>query len=415
MSDQSQFADKLSRKGLLIGIIGIFMGILTSFGGVDLPALIIFAFWAIILIGLRGEWGLIAKAFKRGAPAILVTAICFGYFIYTRIGSGLSFNETAKSYIAAILLFPPFIWAFRNKGYDRTIMLRAFVAGFVLALIILCIEALNGYAMYKMANPGIDPKELERNLGRGAFILITLLWPVVGAIDTIDIDRRIKLAIIILTIFISTRFGIDLNFVILALSSFMAFAAYKFPRFIIGSIVSGVAILLGAAPIIYGFAANFAKNNWAGKMPLSYERRADMWLYTIERIKEKPIYGWGLDSAKTFQDTVELGGYKWTAIQTHPHSAPLNIWLEGGVIGVVLFAIALVIGGGFLLSYVSKHEAAAKPLAGGLSACAIAWAVTYGAWQQWLWFLVIFAICYTVFGANRKKVKQQYSNELQEL
>ncbi len=403
---------ELTQKGFLIGIIGILIGLLTSFGGVDLPALTVFSFWAILLIFLRNEWGLIANGFKRGAPAILFLVLCFGYFIYTRISVGQSFNETAKSYVAAILLLPPLIWAFSNKGYDKVIMRRAFIAGFVFALFILCLEALNGYAMYKIANPGIDPKELERNLGRGAFILVALLWPVLNAIDAEQIKLPFKIAIVILTIFTSTRFGIDLNFVILALSSLAAFLAIKFPRTIIGIIVSGSAVLLGAAPFIYGLIANFAKNNWPGTMPLSYERRADMWLYTIERIKEKPIYGWGLDSAKTFQDVVELGGYKWAAIQTHPHSAPLNIWLEGGLIGTLLFAIALIIGGFGLLNFAAKNRAASVALAGGLSACAIAWAFSYGAWQQWLWFLVLFVLCFSIFGCEKRPIKREIEFEI---
>lgn len=401
-----------TQKGWLIGIVGIFLGLLTAFGGVDLPALLIFGIWAIIAISQSREWGVIFSALKRSIIPLLLTIICFGYFTYTRIIVGQEINETIKSFIAALIGIPIFIWAFTGKNYDKTIMRRAAIAGYLLALFLLCFESLSGYAMYKIANPEIDPKELERNLGRGAFILVALFWPILGVMDALKLGTKAKTFTALGTIFIATRFGIDLNIAIILLCSVCASLALFTPRFVLGSIIAIFAFLMGFAPLVYGYAANFAKNNWPGTMPLSYERRADMWLYTIERIKEKPIYGWGLDSAKNFQDVVELGGYKWAAIQTHPHSAPLNIWLEGGAIGAVLFLLATMMGSIFLFSAIAKNKASAAPLSGGLSACLIAWALTYGAWQQWLWFLVLFVLCYSFFGSDpnkllRKKLKDE--------
>ena len=410
MSNQALFATKFSQKGAIVGVTGIFLGLLTAFGGVDLPALLIFAFWAIIVVAKNNAWGEILSGIKRGIIPIVLAIFCAGYFIYTRISIGLSFNETSKSFVAALVLLPFLAWAFTGKNYDKTIIRRAFVAGFTLALVFLCFEAINGYAMYRLANPNIDPKELERNLGRGAFILVALLWPLIQTINSLHLDRRFKIALIIGTVFVSTRFNIDLNFVIIIICSIAAGLAYFAPRLVLGAIISGASIILGLAPLFYGYIANYAKAVWPKPMPLSYERRANMWLYTIEKIKEKPIWGWGLDSAKNFQDIVELGGYKWAAIQTHPHSAPLNIWLEGGVIGVLLFASAIVFAGIGMVFYASRNRNMAQAMAGGIVAVTFAWDFSYGIWQQWLWILLFFVCIYSFYGVQKESKTKNYDD-----
>lgn len=397
MSNQAKFATTFSQRGAIGGAIGIIIGILTLVGGVDLPASMVLCFWAMVIIGKNNQWGEIIGGIKRGIIPIIFAIICMAYFVWTRINLGQDFNSTCQSFVGGALLFPFYAWIFGAKAYDKTILSRAFVGGFVFALVFLAFEAINGYAMYAHANQGQDPKEMERNLGRGAFILVALLWPLIANMRNLGIERLPQTVIIIATIFVATRFGIDLNFVILALSCVAAWLALKFPRLIMGMIVSITTAILALAPWIYAVLANFAKANWpGGTMPLSYERRADMWLYTIDRINEKLLLGHGLDSAKTFLEPVELGGYQWAAIQNHPHSSPLNIWLEGGAIGALLFALPMIFAGVPLIFNAAKNRHATSAMAGGISAVAMAWAFSYGAWQQWLWVLLFLVIGYSL-------------------
>lgn len=408
---------KSTQKGAIAGVTGIGLGLMTLFGGVDIPTLAaITSFWALIIAIFNGGFTDVIKGVLKRPFSTMFFVAALAYLVLTRINQPEIINQTARSLLVGVLLLPFLSWAFMTgNGEDKLIAGRGLVAGFVIAALLLSYEAMSGYHLYHLAVPHQDPQEMERNLGRGAYILIIFLFPVLLTIEAQKLDIKLKIFVIIATLFLSTRFGIDLNIITLFVAGIVYGLALLFPRLVIISVNLVATILVAFAPFIYGPVARFAKSLWTDDtIPLSYGRRADMWLYAIDRIKEKPIWGWGLDAAKTFDQPIKWRGFDWTVIQMHPHSAPLNLWLEGGAVGALLFVIAMNFGGFWLLRSAGKNRQLAATISASLTAIIFGWAVTYGAWQQWLWMCLFFAIIYPYLNVLPKKKPKKTVEELQE-
>jgi O-antigen ligase len=112
-----------------------------------------------------------------------------------------------------------------------------------------------------------------------------------------------------------------------------------------------------------------------------------IWSFTGDRIAERPLLGWGLDSARAIPGgKVEIRpGQSWLPL--HPHDAALQLWLELGAPGAILFALLL----GLLWL---RLGAAAWPrlyaaAAGGSLTAALAIALSgWGIWEEW-WFATL--------------------------
>lgn len=128
---------------------------------------------------------------------------------------------------------------------------------------------------------------------------------------------------------------------------------------------------------------------------VSAGHRLLIWSFAGDRIAERALAGWGLDSSRAIpggQDPIRAGE---TWMPLHPHNAALQLWLELGVPGAVLFAL--------LVAFVWRALAAAPwpPLfaaaaGAGLTTALVGCFATYGIWQEWwlgtLWFLLFMVL-----------------------
>jgi len=107
-----------------------------------------------------------------------------------------------------------------------------------------------------------------------------------------------------------------------------------------------------------------------------------IWSFTGHRIAERPLGGWGLDSARAIPGgKIEIRpGQDWLPL--HPHDAALQFWLELGAPGAALFALFVA------LLWLRLGEAPWPRLyaaaAGGsfFAATAVA-SSAWGIWQEW--------------------------------
>jgi O-antigen ligase len=119
-----------------------------------------------------------------------------------------------------------------------------------------------------------------------------------------------------------------------------------------------------------------------------------IWSFTGERIAERPLLGWGLDSARAIPGGKDVIRPAQNWLPLHPHDAALQLWLELGAPGAVLFA--LFVG----LLWVRLGEAPwprlyAAASGGSLFATSAIASSGWGLWQEW-WLgtlgLALFAI-----------------------
>ncbi len=399
----------------LMSFCAIMFGLLASFSGTDIPVLTaICAIAILIYLVWQKHWhGIINSNLKIILLFIPLVALVTYMVIYANI-NGLGLKSTKQYLIANLFIFPFFIYGVQSRANDTSKNRRAIIAGFGILVVLLSLEAIDHYQMYRMANPNISDKSLEFNLGRAAYIAIIMFWPALLALNNLGKSKKYSVFMVVITGFIATQFGIDLNIIIFISVSIAALLAIKFPKTIL-TIINIIAIsFVILAPPIYSKIATLAKNLLGNDLPMSYGRRADMWIYASEKIKEKPIFGWGLDGARNFQEKVNYAGYEWAAIQMHPHSAPLHIWLEGGLIGAVLVSFILLMG--YFLALRSKRMSGKNAWAyvGLYSTILFGWSLSYSIWEQWLWAVTLMSISF-VYLAGSENNKQTPKEEFMEI
>lgn len=76
-------------------------------------------------------------------------------------------------------------------------------------------------------------------------------------------------------------------------------------------------------------------------LPLSAKHRLFIWQFTLNKTIDKPVLGWGHGASRNFDiqesDIVNYKDHKLNPLPTHPHNNILQILLENGVIGLIIY------------------------------------------------------------------------------
>ena len=118
-------------------------------------------------------------------------------------------------------------------------------------------------------------------------------------------------------------------------------------------------------------------------MGASWAARLDIWAFTVEQTTRHPIFGWGMDASRAFQP-----------FMLHPHSAPLQVWLELGLVGALLFSTVWFL--------IAKRAVVLGPqaLAAAVSYFVIG-ALSFGMWQEWWLGLAAMTAIWTMLADAR--------------
>ena len=152
-----------------------------------------------------------------------------------------------------------------------------------------------------------------------------------------------------------------------------------------------VALVALGLPLAFPIQLDQAQECWLFAHKKSALHRIYIWDFVVGQIADKPLLGWGLDSARRMpggQDTVTLGencpdatpviGQK---LPLHPHNAILQTWLELGAAGIVLGFGGLILTLGAI--YVRRRRVVAAVLVASSVAGTLVALVSYGVWQEW--------------------------------
>jgi O-antigen ligase len=114
----------------------------------------------------------------------------------------------------------------------------------------------------------------------------------------------------------------------------------------------------------------------------SLGHRLYIWAFAGKRSAERPLRGWGLDSSRSIPGGSDRIRWNQTRMPLHPHDAALQVWLELGVPGAVLFAALL---GRLWLGLADCRwpRLYAAAAGGSLTAAIAALSASWGIWQEW--------------------------------
>ena len=120
--------------------------------------------------------------------------------------------------------------------------------------------------------------------------------------------------------------------------------------------------------------------------------RLEIWDYIGRYIEGSPFYGYGIETTRSIEDFDSAYLYDKKATVLHPHNFALQLWIEFGVIGAALGALAT----GYILRAISRMNGiqARMSLSAFIGLLCPA-ATAYGMWQGWFigLFFMITAFC----------------------
>ena len=249
----------------------------------------------------------------------------------------------------------------------------ATVAG-VLALLLL-FEALTSAAGYKvllgLIDQAVRPDYAIKNVAQGLYVLTLLAPPALAAVSG---RTRWILGLVLGAGIIGPAlvFGYDAPLLALACAILAAGLVLGLPslgpRLLAGLSAGGFLL----APVLAkGAFALGLDERIAPLLSESWLQRLGYWGKAVDWIWARPLPGWGLDASRAFGPGIQL----------HPHNAPLQIWMELGLIGAVAAAIVWA----SIFSGLSRPVR--TPAAAAATATAVAYlifgAVSFGVWQEW--------------------------------
>lgn len=147
-----------------------------------------------------------------------------------------------------------------------------------------------------------------------------------------------------------------------------------------GAAILAAALAAGilAAPLVAS-APQFDDLSQRRDVSVSVYHRAAIWSFAAERILEKPAFGWGMHASRAIPGAKAQFRPGAELMPLHPHNAPLQLWLELGLVGA-FGAAALMLALGRRIRGDAATRAA---LAGSLVAAFAVACVGYGIWQGW--------------------------------
>lgn len=275
----------------------------------------------------------------------------------------------------------------RRKAGETRLLARVFAYGAAAAALLLLFEALTGGALRALLPPEDVSYERMRDwkeLGRGATVIALVLYPALLLLARLSPNRAPPWAILAAAATAAGLFGIYANLAGIVLGGLVFALACRRPFATIAAVAAAFLAALLLSPLLM---LTPAESLVGIGLPLSWEQRLFIWREGARAIFDCMPFGCGPDYARTLRDTVgtvELPGAPapLSKMPVHPHSLLLQLWLETGVPGVMLFAAAVWSGARALVrAALSPGEKAA--VAAAAAAFLVSALVEMSLWQVW--------------------------------
>jgi len=324
----------------------------------------------------------------RITSAVLLGVVCWG-----AASSIWAMLASAALYKAAQLI-PLFAAALVLIAADRLLLpaardriRAALILGVGAALVLLMFERLSDTIISDLLSGfPLDRTLLLKRYNRGVTILTILLWPAVYAVR-----RRVgwpaAVAFAVFAIAVIASLASRTAVVTVAFGLIFAVAGLASRRFLLAlAALAAIAVFVGPvlAPLTILKRSDVIelRDEAITLNVLSSFHRLRIWEFTLQRIADKPLIGWGLDAARDLPGGKVESDAMGTLMPLHPHNAVLQVHVELGVIGTFLAAVLIGSALWGARRYGEDTPAAGVMLAAVFSAIAVA-SLSYGIWQSW--------------------------------
>lgn len=330
---------------------------------------------------IAGQWRALGAALARPAPPLIALGLFAGWAALSASWSPApsAWEAAAKLVLGLASGLALAHGVSRATGRGGALIRASLVAAVIATAALLAIEAGFGMPLNRLDQPDAVEWMLARNPGRGVALLLLLVWPALFVLGGRARWVFGTLALAACAV-LSVQFEMYANTVAFLLAGLLAAAAFAAPRLTITLLGGASAALMLAAPVLARLAPH--PDALAFTLPASWAERLLAWRSVGQRFMDAPLFGHGLDAARGMNAPLEHGGEAAAAIPLHPHNANLQIWLELGLVGGVLAAAALWLGGR-ALARKNPSRAQAAGVAGAFGAYTAHANLSFGVWQEW--------------------------------
>lgn len=265
---------------------------------------------------------------------------------------------------------------------------------------LLLFEALTGGLLRDLIPPADQSEGRVKDLialGRGVTALATILF---GGFALMKSRGRgpVAMAALGVTIYVAaSRFQISANEAALIAGTATLLATLLSPRATVLAAAFVALIALASAPLAAALPleALFA---WAPEgTPISWLQRLVIWRTVATEALECLPWGCGAEYARVLgeglMDDAVPGAGALPALPIHPHNLFLEIWLELGIPGVILFGAVIVAGTAALLAARLSRWGVAAAAATAVAVFVTAMVET-SLWQVWRHGAIVIAVLY---------------------
>jgi exopolysaccharide production protein ExoQ len=275
----------------------------------------------------------------------------------------------------------------------RSLIGRASVIGFTLALIVLAIEFLGDFPLHRTLSGATAHTTPLAVLDRGATVLALSCW--VPILFLLERRRPLAAALVFIATLLALQQLISLSaFVALSVATGGFALAWWRPRTIALLLAGGFLVVAAVLPFRAPTRDTVVWLSEAAPwLRTSAQHRLIIWRFTHDRIAERPLLGWGMDAARAIPggkdsvrdymalpDNLPLEG---SVMPLHPHDAILQWSLELGIGGALLGG-AIVVCVAWLIGFAGTASRATRAIGIGAMAAALPpLLLSFGVWQAW--------------------------------
>ncbi len=369
---------------------------------VGLPLLVLMTKGTVVALGTM----LLAAALRRqhlgdksGLPLVAAILLLTGASAIWAVDPAVTLAKTMQlaGFLAALLAMRGYADAWSES--ERETLIRWSLIGWGIAATIPAIDAVVHKPIVALISSvaGVNPRG-SKLLSSGAFVykncavILTLTALPVFA----ELLRRrhwVALGGGAVLLLIAVFYTGSSSALMALLAGAVAWGLHwLFPRLMRWVMSIGVVVLPLAMPLVPMFVDRVAVTRAIPNFPPSFYQRLEIWNFALERIRERPILGWGLDAARSIPGGTDkfhvsfqvpwMPEFYETSTQfmpLHPHNGGLQIWLELGGVGALLLA--------FVLWRLVRSQVGAtresSVMAGFIAAALVPSTVAFGMAQSW--------------------------------
>lgn len=338
-----------------------------------------------------GAWAVVSAAWAPDPMRAVGTGLRFGGFVLLAAAAARAMEAEPQARLALVA--------------------RALVAGLAVGIALAAADHLSGNGI-RAAVRGMReaPSWLFFGL-KSAVAVIAVLLPVAVAMPGLAWWWRVALAVagLAASVLLPAESAKIAAFAGLAALG-LAWLLGRWGGWLVGAAAAAVMLV---APLLTG--AVLPRLPGLEAIQPSAAHRILIWDFALERIAEKPVLGWGAESARAIPggtglfDRAVLDRYGLTSetsrawfarppaqrLPLHTHNAALQVWLEMGAVGAVIAAL--------MLAAIGVVAAGMGPGAvGAYAAALVVGMLSYGIWQEWwIGMLLLLAVAVSALQGPR--------------